>query len=245
MEGTELAKVNPYEVIAKKLDSNVIAVIGSDNILGFEKAFKVALATKELSDALTHDYMKPIMHLQGNKLGFKTDKDKEGGYTEAIVKNCLIEAVLCGVQPTGNQFNIIASNMYITKEGFGYLLSKIKGLKYDIIPMLPKIIPDAKKATIVMKIEWSIGDGPKNEKEIEFPIKVNSFMGDDAVIGKATRKARAWLFNSISDTEIADGDVQDIPHTIVVDEKDAADKKANEFKEKLEKKKATTDKPAE
>ncbi len=39
---------------------------------------------------------------------------------------------------------------------------------------------------------------------------MNAFMGTDAVIGKATRKARAWLFSTITGTEIGDGDAGEI-----------------------------------
>ena len=55
-----------------------------------------------------------------------------------------------------------------------------------------------------------MNNGEKQTREIEFPIKVNSYMGLDAIIGKATRKARAWLYNSLSGLEVSDGDVQDI-----------------------------------
>src|SRR5215204_5340477 len=114
----------PQSTLAKSLNEKVFSVLSADQLNGFEKAYLIANAIAELKSLLTPEYMKPIMQMQGNKLGFKTDKDKDGGYPEAIVKNCLIEAVLMGVQPFGNQFNIIANNTYITKEGYGYLLSK-------------------------------------------------------------------------------------------------------------------------
>jgi len=164
--------------IAKKLNASVVAVIGSDKMMGFEKAYQIANAVKDLKTLLTPECMKPIMQLQGNRLGFKTDKDAANGYPEEAVKNCLIEAVLTGVQPFGNQFNIIAGNCYITKEGFGYLLNNMKGLVYEIIPSLPRINPDKTSAAIVVKIKWSIG-GETKEREIDLPIKMNSFMGAD------------------------------------------------------------------
>jgi hypothetical protein len=198
--------------IAKKLTSTVNSVITSDVKLGFEKAFLIAEAAGELKKSLTAEYMKPIMELQNNRLGFKTDK--EAGYPEAVVKNCLIEAVLTGVQPFGNQFNIIAGNCYITKEGFGHLLANLPGLQYEIIPELPRIGQDAKSAAVVMKITWTL-NGVTNERKIDFPIKMNQYMGTDAVIGKATRKARAWLFNNINGIEIADGDVMDTRAEVV------------------------------
>jgi hypothetical protein len=193
--------------VAKQLDFAVLQVIGQDNIIGFQKAFQVAEATRVLKEVLNEEYMKPIMLLQGSKLGFKTDKDTSGGYHVSIVKQCLIEAVLTGVQPSMNHFNIISSNCYITKEGFGYLLSKLQGLTYEIVPFIPKV--EGNQAVIVMKITWSMNGGPTEVRENEFVIKVNNFMGADAIIGKATRKARAWLYNTITGVEVNDGDYSD------------------------------------
>lgn len=196
--------------LAKVLDENVVNVITSDALIGFQKAYQIADATGKLKTALTNEYMTPIMDLQGNKLGFKTDKDAGGGYQMDVVKNCLIEAVLTGVQPFGNHFNIIAGNMYITKEGFGYLLKNITGLSYEIIPSLPRIDAAKGSAAINMKIRWQFGNGAPSEREIDFAIKVNQYMGADAVIGKATRKARKWLHDTITGFEIADGDIGDV-----------------------------------
>jgi hypothetical protein len=179
----------------------------------------VSNAIHELKELLTTEYMTPIMNLQGNKLGFKTDKDSSGGYTEPIVKNCLIEAVLFGLQPTGNQFNIIAGNMYATKEGMGYLLSKISGLKYDIIPELPRI--NAQSAAVIMNIEWTMSSVTKSKK-IDIPIKVNAYMGTDAILGKATRKARKWLYDTITGTEIPEGDITD---TVIITQVTGDEKK--------------------
>jgi hypothetical protein len=95
----------------------------------------------------------------------------------------------------------------LTKEGFGYLLSKLQGLTYEIVPFIPKV--EGNQAVIVMKITWSMNGGKTEVREIEFAIKVNNFMGADAIIGKATRKARAWLYNTITGVEIAEGDITD------------------------------------
>lgn len=194
--------------LAKKLNARVFSVITAEGVTGFEKSFLIASAVAELKELLTAEYMKPIMQLQGHKLGFKTDKDDKGGYPESVVKQCLIEAVLTGVQPFGNQFNIIAGNCYITKEGFGHLLSNFKGLSYELIPSLPRINADKSSAAILLKIRWTL-NGIEKERELDVPVKMNSFMGTDAVIGKATRKGRAWLYNTITGSEIADGDITD------------------------------------
>lgn len=200
-------------VLARKLNETALSVLGQPALEGFEKAFLLANAAQSLKTLLTKEYMAPIMALQGNGLGFKSDKDKDGGYSEDVVKNCLIEAVLRGVQPFGNQFNIIQSSCYITKEGYGYLLSKIEGLSYEIVSELPRI--NTTSAAVVMKVNWSIKGGEKKERALDMPIKVNSFMGTDAILGKATRKARKWLYETVTGNEIPDGDVDDYDAKVV------------------------------
>jgi len=216
----EIEKMIPQNAVALKLNNAVETVLAADSFSGFQKAYLIATAAGELKKLLTPEYMKPIMDLQGNKLGFKTDKDiaqggaKGQGYPEEVVKNCLIEAVLTGVQPFGNQFNIIAGNCYITKEGFGYLLKNFAGLAYEIIPALPRINADKSSAAITMKVKWTL-NGIEQERDLEIPVKMNSFMGTDAVIGKATRKARCWLYNTITGSEIPEGDAMDIVAEVV------------------------------
>ncbi len=227
-----------------KIDQAVLSVIEANKIQGFEKAFVVASAANTLREALTADYMKPIMALQGHKLGFKTDKDtaqgggKGPGYPVEVVRDCLIEAVLTGVQPTGNHFNIIANNCYITKEGFGYLLKKIPGLSHELIFDLPRINADKTSAAVKVKIRWVLNGGQREEREMEFPIKMNQYMGTDAVIGKATRKARAWLFNTLMNTEISDGDADTLDTTHVDLSKE---EKENLYQERIKRQQEQTE----
>lgn len=191
--------------LIEKLDRTVKGFTDNHKLQLFERAYHLATAMRTLDDLLTPEYMQPIMALQGSKLGFKADKE----YGLPVVKACVKEAVLTGVQVVGNHFNIIAGNCYITKEGFGYLLGNTPGLEYKIVPGLPRISNDGKSAAIEMKITWKQGGGEEKTQALEIPIRVNSMMGVDAIIGKATRKARAWLYNTLNDTEVGDGDVED------------------------------------
>ena len=197
--------------IGQKLNTVVLNVLSQKEIDGFQKAFVVSQGINELRKMLTPEYMKPIMEMQGTKLGFKSDKV----YDEKVVKECLIEAVFLGLQPYGNEFNIIGGNCYATKEGLGSLLKKMVGLNYEIIPQLPRINADKTSAAIIMKIVWSMNGGTQNTREIEIPVKMNQYMGTDAVIGKATRKARAWLYGKLNDCEVPEGDVTDADFKIV------------------------------
>ena len=198
--------------VFKQMDGVVAQVLGSDLQGKFEKAYLVSTAIQKLREGLTDEYMRPIMAMQGSKLGFKTDKDKEGGYLMNVVKDCVIDATLIGLSVAGNEFNIIGGNMYPTKEGMKALLRKIDGLVYDITFQLPRMSETSAAVTAV--VNWDFKGG-KGQKELQIPIKVNKFMGVDGVIGKATRKASYWLYNHITGNDFGEGDVMDIEHVQV------------------------------
>lgn len=195
-------------LMAIKLNDVVSSVITQTHLQGFERAYATANAIQKLQELLTPEYLKPIMALQGNRLGVKTDKDKTGGYPADVFKNCLIEAVLMGLQPYGNEFNIIAGNTYATKEGVGRLLATWKGLKYSLICGVPKPNPDGKSAVVEVTIKWTINNESK-EEVIPISIKMDAYTSVDAMIGKATRKGRAWLLSAISGIEIVEADITD------------------------------------
>jgi len=66
--------------LAKKLNTEVFKVIGNnDALIGFEKAFLIATAAEQLKSLLTPEYMRPIMALQNNRLGFNTISGAEVG----------------------------------------------------------------------------------------------------------------------------------------------------------------------
>ena len=222
----ELTKQNNELAVA--LNQSVLSVVGEEKLMGFEKAFQMANAIAFLQEQLTPEVMNPIMALQGSKLGFKTDKDKDGGYPMQVVKNCLIDAVLTGLQPYGNMFNVIGGNMYPTKEGMGELLKKAvaKGLRYSIKHSVPKIDPSKTFATVQSTIKWTF-NGEDREEMIEHAIKGNAYATSDAYVGKAERKARYFLVSQLYDIEITDGDVEDVEH-VVVETKQPVDKQSHE-----------------
>jgi hypothetical protein len=199
---------NKNTAVALKLNEAVGSVLNQTNLQGFERAYATAQSIEVLKTLLTPEYMAPIMQLQGNRLGFKSDKDRSGGYPMDVVKNCLIEAVLMGLQPFGNEFNIIAGNTYATKEGVGRLLATWKGLKYSLICGVPKPNPDGKSAVVEVTIKWTINNESK-EEVIPISIKMDAYTSVDAMIGKATRKGRAWLLSAISGIEIVEADITD------------------------------------
>lgn len=218
---------NKFLAVSKVIDAEISTVLAS-SVNGFQKAFVMSSAVSVIKESLSDDYMMPIMSLQGSSLGFKTDQDtvkvKDGqkwitkkgeGYPMEIVRECLIEATFLGLEVTGNQFNIIGGNMYPTREGFGALLDKMKGLKKNFTYTNINQPAGQKVAYVKVRIDWQFDNESARKQEIEFPIKSNEYTSYDALIGKAERKAKRWLFNTIKGTDISDGDVNDIPHVVV------------------------------
>lgn len=185
--------------------SNKSLSVGSQ----FTRAFAVANAVGQLRALLTPEVMTPIMALQNSALGFLTD-NKGGTYPVNVVKECLIDAVLSGVSPVGNEFNIIKGKCYITKNGMKHKLRDIDGLLFSVTPCIPKVSGE-KGAVVVVSVDWTYG-GKTEHKDLEFAVKVNEGMGADAINGKATRKAYAWLYEHITGMNANDGETgEDTP----------------------------------
>lgn len=195
------------EAVVTALDECVKnGLMAKGELSTFKRTLSIASAIGELRSLLTPKVMEPIMNLQNTSLGFKTDQTS--GYQVDVVRDCLIEACLNGVYPVGNEFNIIARQCYITKEGFAHKLRDIHGLSYTITPDIPHLNTEG-TAILEMTIEWTY-NGKSNTKAMKFAIRVNKMMGADAIIGKATRKARAWLYTTITGQEVGDGEAEPI-----------------------------------
>ena len=73
-----------------------------------------------------------LLRMGGHKWGFKTDRDAyDGGgtqYKPDVLVPCFCEALMSELRPIGNEFNIIQSSMYTTKEGWSGLLSRLPGV---------------------------------------------------------------------------------------------------------------------
>lgn len=183
----------------------------------FERAFLMAAGIQRLRALIGPEEMGPIMALQGTPLGFRTDKDKETnkdggyGYPIDVVKEAVIEAVLRGVYPVGNEFNIIAGRCYITKEGYQRKVREYPRLT-DLRIMLQIPLMKAGGAVVPCSATWKV-NGEPDTVERDIPVKVNLGMGVDAVLGKATRKLLASVWQRLTGSLVAEpeGDVDDLP----------------------------------
>lgn len=114
---------------AKEAFSNALA-IGKKyagelaNSEDFFKPIVMAMAIKDLREALTPEAMAAVKELAGTSLGFLTDKKPNEQYSTDVIRECVVEAMIRGVGVVGNQFNIIAGRFYMARNGWEAKLRK-------------------------------------------------------------------------------------------------------------------------
>ncbi|MBN8249365.1 MAG: hypothetical protein J0L84_18215, partial [Verrucomicrobia bacterium] len=158
-----------------------------------------------------------IVALQDTPLGFRTDRDPKVmnrkterpnvPYDYETVKDCTIEAMLRGLQIVGNQFNIISSRCYLTKEGLEYLIRRRKDVTlFQITLGVPRMLTGG--ALIQGEASWNQNGTPRTLKA-ELPVKADQYSGADQILGKATRKLLARCYATMTGTSVPEGDAED------------------------------------
>lgn len=202
----EIAKLDET---SRACHNELIAAEKSGNHMA--KGLILARSIVMLRNLVTKEIMSDVMQLQGTPLGFKTDKDRDGGYAEAEVREVLIQSLLRGLRPTGNEWNIIAGNLYVTKEGLERLLKEFPGLSGLKVQIgVPAKVGQADEGALVpARATWymdGVHDGIECQKEgdtdYRIPIRVNKFMGVDAIQGKAISKLYRKIYQRITGSEI-------------------------------------------
>lgn len=204
----------------QELDKLAIACrigIGDSSISPFSEALGLAGAVYHLRAALSPEVMRPIMALQGTPLGFRTDRDvkklpqggygKGDGYPLEIVRDCVIESCRLGARLIGNEFNIISSRLYLTKEFFSRKLDETIGRgNWRLNHSLPKNASGG--AVITTRVEWLVGKEWTSET-IELAIKGDGYSSSDQYLGKADRKAGSWLYRQVTGIYTPEGEADD------------------------------------
>lgn len=176
----------------------------------FERDLLVANGIAQLEEVITEEVMKPILYLKNNKLGFLTDEESRGkAYTFNQVKRCWIEATLRGLSSTGNQWNIIAGNVYVTKEGFTGLLQDLPGFTdFTFNPGVPKWDNDVKQHVMDFSAKWKM-KGIEQTLEGKIPIICNQKSKIDALMGKGERKIKYRVHTIATGSQTSDVDELD------------------------------------
>jgi len=195
---------------------------------GLMLQMRQGLAMQRLESMLTNEIMdKYFMPLQGSPLGFKTDRDKDGGYPVAIVRKCVVHAAIHGMRVVNNEMNIL---------GGGGKTGEEAGFAYGTVEFFKRIVPELEG---VRDLSWSIGL-PENAKKREktdnvrvvirwtykpvgwefpapmfidhvFPVRKNVGMMDTATQSKALRAALKMVHQALTGGELTppEGDVED------------------------------------
>lgn len=191
-----VAKQNPQERmvnICREADKLQITQDLAINVANSFTAANVMLALREtMTDQVVERYFRP---LAGQKFGFRTDQD----YPTETLRSCIIDAILLGLAPTGNQFNIIKGNCYPTKEGYTNLLKKI-GVDYKI-EILPNTSQDNSYAIMPCRVTYTYGTAKnvKWDKDIVIPKRGNE--NYDLLAGKANKRIKQALYEYLTGTD--------------------------------------------
>lgn len=212
----QLAKIQG-EALVKAQDKFIAACKQAQSLSisdNMGAAFLAANVVVSLRDALTDEVMDAVfMPLMNTKVGFLTDRDparaKDGKpvqpYSRDVVRDAIIDAAFIGLLPTGNQFNIISSRMYPTKEGYTALLKKLNVKNLISKTPMQDISPSC--AAVSCKINYSYA-GENNNFTIIATIKKDSYSSLDQILGKADRKAKKALYEYITGCDYGDADEQ-------------------------------------
>lgn len=220
-ENTQQLTIQQQEAIAPKTDpetqARFIEICKKANELQLADNVESVFVAADIVGRLRGILTKPVVEyyflpLMGTRVGFLTDHDKEVNgkkpvpYGWETVRDCIIDAACIGLAPVKNQFNIIAGNMYPTKEGYTALLKRI-GAKYYITTSGDKSQPTSQTAEIECKVIYETASDPvkKNFTYIAYP-KKNAYSSLDQLKGKAERKAKKALYELITGIDLGDAD---------------------------------------
>jgi len=179
------------------------SLVELDKLPNFQRAIKLAQGMQKLRSLIKGDILKTISSLQDTQLGFKTDRaGKDRGYSQEVVRDCAIEAMLRGATITGNEFNIIASRTYLTKEFYERMCRNLVN-ELRVVEGVP--VSQGGGALVPMKASWkyegradSLECVQNGADDTRIPVRVNSGMGVDAVLGKAYRKLYARIYRRVT-----------------------------------------------
>ncbi len=173
-----------------------------------------------LTDEVVHTYFIPLMN---TRAGFLTDRNpnkvRRGSqpatpYTIAEVRACLKDAILKGLLPIGNQFNIISGSVYITREGYTALLSRM-GVKHRIIPS--QLADRDGYAVYSCRIEAMTAQGERISYTNEVLFKRGQYDSDALLQGKAYARSVKSLWTYVSGLDSGDAVEDDAVERVIED----------------------------
>jgi hypothetical protein len=210
--GNELKQREPMKAIERAL-----ADCSHDKLRGMtlmERTMTLAESMVIMRQNFTGDVLARVKSLVDTPLGFMTDRaTSDKPYPDTTIRDCVIEAMLRGAQPIGNEFNIIGGRCYPTKAFFERQLRQFPGLtELRISEGVPQ--NSGSGALVPMRATWKLHGQPDELACVDDPqagdtriaVRVNSGMGVDAILGKAKRKLLKRIFDRLTGSEWVDSE---------------------------------------
>jgi hypothetical protein len=195
-----------------KVSQGFFAEMRDKQLPAVQKAVDLARCIRILRQLMSRPIMEELfMPLMNSALGFLTDKGTERSkdrtpYAVEVVRDCLIDALLSGFKPTGNEFNIIAGRAMGVLNGWRRLCEELPGLTdLDVRPGTVQMKEG--RAFVRMAASWKLAevrgqllDG-EGKPGIVFEIPTSGgFSGPDALVGKATRRTYKAIYQKLTGT---------------------------------------------
>jgi len=193
-----------------------------------ERGLLVGQAMTELRKMITPPMLECIKAGEGQPLGFKTDLWHKGErYSDDVIRDVFIEATLRQAFLVNNEVNIIAGGCYLAKNYFERRVREWPGLSdLEVAFSVPEVT--GQQALVSARARYHLNGSPHDFRrehvtveggkpfDNRIPIRVNSGMGSDAILGKARRKFYAALLERLTGEPMPEGDVDDainVEHT--------------------------------
>ena len=183
-----------------------------------ERTLTLAESMGTMRQYFKGDILDRVNALQNSPLGFLTDRadPTKSAYPDDTVRDCVIEAMLRGAQPIGNEFNIIASRCYLTKQYFERAVRQFPGLtELRLTEGVPQTAQNQGGALVPCSASWKLNGVADaihcidaGGMDTRIAVRVNSGMGVDAILGKAKRKLLARVFARITGSDWVDADAE-------------------------------------
>jgi len=182
--------------------------------IGHVRAFANAA---RLVQKAVKDNWEDFEYLQGSPLGWKTD-DKE--YPPAVLQAAITDAIIRGAMPFNGEITVIGGNMYLSLPHF----ERVARDRPDITDLriefdVPEIA--GQRAIVGGVLSYRHKGEPSElrfkktaDADTRIPVRVNNGQGDDAIFGKAKRKALAKFLDRLDGSGKWEGKVADDDRTV-------------------------------
>lgn len=206
----ELATTTATAMAKLDDDLNGFTMIAPNKNQRFTQSAMLALTIQKVKTTLSDRMMAEVfLPIKGNALGFLTDESPSKTYSVDQVRTALIEAVLLGAMPIGNEFNILSGRAYLTKNCLHRLVREFPGLSNLVIkPNYPRTVNGG--SVVDMAATWKLNGAAmaaERTGDQAIPVRVNAGQGADAILGKAYRKFYAYILLVLTGVEVPEGEV--------------------------------------